>query len=114
MREQSDQQKAAVFKLIEENNALHNELKNVTVHDILAEFQNNEQQRQQSPNNREFVYCLYRYFFVILNLKFYDLLLLKWRVVSKSATYKRASEKANFRTEQKQVDNEEIECWYSR
>jgi hypothetical protein len=78
LREQSDQQKAAVFKLIEENNALHNELKNVTVHDILAEFQNNEQQqRQQSPNNREFVYCLYRYFFVILNLKFYDLLLLK-------------------------------------
>lgn len=63
MREQSDQQKAAVFKLIEENNALHNELKNVTVHDILAEFQNNEQQQRQqtnqSPNNREFVYFDY-------------------------------------------------------
>lgn len=71
MREQSDQQKAAVFKLIEENNALHNELKNVTVHDILAEFQNNEQQQRQqtnqSPNNREFVYFDY---FVEMDFKF--------------------------------------------
>ena len=71
LREQSDQQKAAVFKLIEDNNALHNELKNVTVHDILAEFQNNEQQQRQqtnqSPNNREFVYFDY---FVEMDFKF--------------------------------------------
>lgn len=47
LRDQLDQTKAGLFKLIEENSALHKELKNITVHDILNEFNTNEQQQPQ-------------------------------------------------------------------
>ena len=49
LRDNSDQQKTSLFKLIEENGILQKELKNITVHEILAEFESVEQRRQNQP-----------------------------------------------------------------
>ena len=40
MKEETSRAKANVLKLIEENTLLHKELKNITVLEILSEFQN--------------------------------------------------------------------------
>lgn len=39
------------MKLIEENSLLHRELKEITVHDILAEFRNSEKKQQQNTQS---------------------------------------------------------------
>lgn len=68
LREQCEQQRATLFKLIEENGILHKELKNTTVHEILAEFQSNEQKQSsndQSPDNKTKEYFITSFVFSI-------------------------------------------------
>lgn len=49
LRENTNQLRASVFKLVEENGLLHKELKKITVHEILAEFESIEQFKQNQP-----------------------------------------------------------------
>lgn len=59
LRENCDQQRASLYKLIEKNGALHKELKNITVHEILTEFEGVEQRKQNIPADiKQKEYCL--------------------------------------------------------
>lgn len=49
LRDSIVQLRASMFKLIEENGALHNELKKTTVHEIVAEFESMEKAKENQP-----------------------------------------------------------------
>ena len=52
LKEEMSKTKSSILLLIEENSKLHNELKNVTISDIIAEFQSQKQQQHTSYINK--------------------------------------------------------------
>ena len=53
LKDEMTQTKASVLKLIEENTALHRELKSTTVIEILNELQQNEAPKSDSPDQNQ-------------------------------------------------------------
>ncbi len=73
LRDQCEQHKTSVFRLIEENGALSKELKSITVHDILAEFEkeahNERRYQMDTRNNKEYYYTI-DYFLYLMDFEF--------------------------------------------